>query len=221
MRRSNRFAALALAAFAAVGVAAEPQQAAPAPSTAPVPKGAYEIDKLHTSILFRVSHIGFSLYTGRFTRYDATLQFDPAHIANSSLNVTIDPRSIEADNAPAGFLETLAGKDWLDAERFPQMTFRSTRIEPKEANTFRIHGDFTLHGVTRPIVLDARYNGGYASHPYEPRARVGFAASGSIKRSDFGISIGLPAPGTDFGVGDEVQIELQAEFSGPPLEQKK
>ena len=131
--------------------------------------------------------------------------------------MTIDPRSIEADNAPSGFLETLAGKDWLDAGQFPTMSFRSKTIEVTGTNTFRVHGDLTLHGVTKPIVLDARYNGGYASHPMEPRARIGFSATGKFKRSDFGVSAGIPAPGTTMGVGDEVQVVLETEFSGPPV----
>jgi len=211
MRRTAIFAALALAAFAPLAAALD-QNAAPA-----IPKGGYEIDKLHTSLVFRVSHIGFSNYTGRFTKIDAKLDFDPARLAASRINVTIDPRSIQADNAPAGFLESLAGKDWLDAEHFPEMSFRSTNIEVTNKNSFRLHGTLTLHGVTKPIVLEARYNGGYASHPMEPRARIGFSASGSFKRSDFGVNYGIPDPGTTMGIGDEVQVILEIEFTGPPL----
>jgi polyisoprenoid-binding protein YceI len=66
-------------------------------------------------------------------------------------------------------------------------------------------------------VLDTHYNGGYAGQPMEPNARIGFSARGSFKRSDFGISYGIPAPGTTMGVGDEVQVILETEFSGPPL----
>ena len=175
------------------------------------------IDKAHTSLIFRVSHLGFSIYTGRFTRVDAELQFDPANIAASRVNVHIDPRSIEADNAPSGFLQDLAGSEWLDAERFPDLTFRSQSVEVIGANRFRIHGQLTLHGVTRPIVLDAKYNGGYAAHPYEPQARVGFSAQGTFRRSDFGVSYGLPAPGSSFGVGDEITVILETEFTGPAL----
>jgi len=211
MRRLATLAVLALAAYAPLATAVDRNAAAP------VPKGAYQIDKSHTSLLFRVSHIGFSSYTGRFTRLEAKLDFDPARIAASRVDVTIDPRSIEADNAPSGFLETLAGKDWLDAEHFPSMEFRSKTIEVTGTNSFRIKGDLTLHGVTKPIVLDARYNGGYASHPYEPRARIGFSATGKFKRSDFGVSYGIPEPGTTMGVGDEVQVVLETEFSGPPV----
>jgi len=211
MRRLATLAAVALAAYAPLATALDKDAAAP------VPKGAYEIDKSHTSLLFRVSHIGFSNYTARFTRVDAKLDFDPSRIAASRVNVTIDPRSIEADNVPSTFLESLAGKDWLDAGQFPTMSFSSRSVEVTGTNSFRIRGDLTLHGVTKPLVLDARYNGGYASHPMEPSARIGFSATGKFKRSDFGVSAGIPAPGTTMGVGDEVQVILETEFTGPPL----
>jgi polyisoprenoid-binding protein YceI len=188
----------------------------PEPSTAAVPAGAYTLDNSHTSLVFRVDHLSFSKYTGRFTKLDAKLQFDPANPGKSSLNVDIDPRSIDADGAPAGFMATLAGKDWLDADRFPKITYRSTKVEKVGADGLRITGDFTLHGVTKPVVLNAKYNGGYASHPFEPRARIGFSATGKLKRSDFGIAYGIPAPGSTMGVGDDVEIIIETEFSGPP-----
>ena len=211
MRRFASLAALAFAAFAAPALAVD-RTAAP-----PVPAGAYALDKIHTSLVFRVSHLGFSTYTGRFTSVDAKLAFDPAKLAGSRLEVTIDPRSISADNAPSGFLEELAGKGWLDADRFPTMAYRSKSIELTGANTFRIRGELTLHGVTKPVDLDARYNGGYAGHPYEPRARIGFSATGRFKRSDFGVTYGIPAPGTTMGVSDDVDVVLETEFTGPPL----
>jgi polyisoprenoid-binding protein YceI len=203
--------ALAFAANAPVSLAVE-RNSAP-----PVPAGTYTLDKLHTSLLFRVSHLGFSSYTGRFTKLDARLEFDPARLASSRVNVTIDPRSISADNVPESFLEMLAGKDWLDAGTFSEMSFRSKSVEVAGPNKFRILGDLTLHGVTRPVTLDARYNGGYAQHPFEPRARIGFSATGRFKRSDFGITNGIPAPGTQMGVSDEVEVILESEFTGPPV----
>ena len=211
MRTAALIATFALATGAAVA------DEVPAASTAPVPAGAYTIDKAHTSLIFRVSHLGFSTYTGRFTRLDAALQFDPADIASSRVSVSIDPRSIEADNAPSGFMQELAGKAWLDAERFPEMSFRTNSVEVTGPGTFRVNGELTLHGVTRPLVLEASYNGGYAGHTYEPKARVGFSAQGRFKRSDFGVSYGVPAPGSTFGVGDDVTVTLESEFSGPPL----
>jgi polyisoprenoid-binding protein YceI len=67
------------------------------------------------------------------------------------------------------------------------------------------------------VILDVTYNGGYAGHPMDPHARIGFSAKGTFKRSDFGIAFGVPAPGTTMGVGDDVQIAIEAEFTGPPL----
>jgi polyisoprenoid-binding protein YceI len=207
-----RFLALLVALPLVVGAAD-----APAPAAKPVPAGDYSIDTAHTSLIFRVDHLGFSTYTGRFTKVDAQLRFDPENLASSRVNVSIDPRSIESDNAPAGFMATLAGKDWLDAERFPTMTFTSKAIETTGAHAFRIRGELTMHGVTRPVTLEARYNGGYAGHPQDPNARIGFSARGTFKRSDFGVSYGIPAPGTTMGVGDQVEVIIETELSGPPL----
>jgi len=213
MRPAALFALVTLATSATTLAAND----APAASTAPVPKGAYTVDKAHTSVIFRVDHLSFSHWTGRFTHVDAQLQFDPANIPASRVTVTIDPRSIEADNPPADFLKALAGKDWLDADQFPEMTFRTKSVETTGARAFRIKGELTLHGVTRPLTLEARYNGGYAGHPFDPHARIGFSAHGTLKRSEFGVSYGIPAPGTTMGVSDAVEIVVETEFTGPPL----
>jgi polyisoprenoid-binding protein YceI len=202
-----------------LATAAQAADAVPPASKAPVPRGAYEIDKAHTSLVFKVAHLGFSTFTGRFTRFDAKLTFDPRNLASSSVNVTIDPTSVSSDNAPAGFLEEVAGTMFLDAGKFPQMAFTSRSVEDAGGGRFRIRGELTLHGVTRPLTLEGRYNGGYAGHPFDPHARVGFSAHGTLKRSDFGITMGIPsAENHFFGVGDEVGIQLETEFSGPPLE---
>lgn len=193
------------------------QSAAPAASAAPVPAGAYTLDKAHATLLFRVDHLSFSHYTARFSKFDAQLQFDPANLAASSVKVTVDPKSISADNAPEGFMATLAGPEWLDAGKYPEMVYRSTRVESTGGNGLRITGQLSLHGVTRPVTLTGTYNGGYAGHPFDPHARIGFSAKGTLKRSDFGVSYGIPAPGTTMGVSDAVEIVIEAEFSGPPL----
>ena len=210
-------AALVLAAAAVPGFAEE--QATPAASTAPIPAGAYKLDKAHASLLFRVDHLGFSKYTGRFATFDAELQFDPVNPAASSVKVTIDPRSLQLENPPEGFIATLLGAQWLDAEKFPQMTFRSTKVA-RSGTDLRIDGDMTLHGVTQPMTLVAKFNGGYAGHPYDPNARIGFSARGTLERSAFGVAYGIPAPGTTMGVSDAVEVIVEAEFTGPPLPKK-
>ena len=192
-------------------------QAVPSASTAPVPAGAYTLDKAHATLLFRVNHLSFSHWTARFSKFDAQLQFDPANPAASSVKVTVDPKSISADNVPDGFMATLAGPEWLDAGKYPEMTYRSTKVERTGTNGLRISGQLSLHGVTKPVTLTGTYNGGYAGHPFDPHARIGFSAKGTLQRSAFGVAYGIPAPGTTMGVNDEVEIIIEAEFTGPPL----
>lgn len=196
---------------------AEPAaQASAAPSTPiDVPAGAYTLDKAHASLLFRVDHLGFSKYTARFETFDAQLQLDPQNLPASSVNVTVDPRTLDLDNPPAGFVEELTGPNWIDAGQFPALTYRSTSVEVTGPNAVKITGDLTLHGVTRPVVLDATLNGGYAGHPMDPNARVGFSARGTFNRSEFGIAAGVPAAGSKIGVSDAVEVIVEAEFSGP------
>jgi len=190
---------------------------APPPSAAPVPAGAYTLDKSHASLTFKVNHLGFSNYTAQFTSFDAKLQFDPAAPAAATIEATIDANSLELPAPPAGFTDTMKGPQWLDTAKYPTITFKSTKVEPAGDNKAKITGDFTLHGVTRPVTLDATFNGGYAGHPMDPNARIGFSAKGTFKRSDFGIAYGVPAPGTTMGVGDEIKVMIEAEFTGPPL----
>lgn len=206
-----------LAVDAPPACAADADQNVPEASTAPVPAGEYRLDPAHSNITFRVDHLGLTRYVGRFTRFDARLRFDPARPRASLVDVRIEAASLDADNAPAGFLDTLRGESWLDAAKHPDITFRSARVESAGNGRLRVVGDFTLRGITRPLVLDAKYNGGYAGHPMDPNARIGFSATGTLRRSDFGISFGIPAPGSTLGVGDEVEVLIEAEFTGPPL----
>lgn len=193
--------------------------ATPPPAAAPVPAGRYKLDPAHASLVFRADHLGFSHWVGRFTRFDADLNFDPSRPAAGSVNVKVQTNSLDADNAPAGFLDALRGPEWLDAKKYPTIEFRSTRVESLGGNRLKITGNFTLHGVTRPLVLDATYNGGYAGHPMDPHARIGFSARATLLRSEFGVSYGIPAPGSTMGVGDRVEIVIESEFTGPPLKQ--
>jgi polyisoprenoid-binding protein YceI len=162
--------------------------------------------------------MGFSTYTTRFSRFDADLTFDPRNLSASKLVTTIDASSFEMDAAPQMCLDIMKGPQMLDTAKFPQILFKSEGIRMTGPKSMEISGTLTLHGVTRPTVLVATYNGGYAGMPnMDPQARVGFSARGSLKRSDFGIAYGVPAPGTKLGVGDSIDFSIEAEFTGPPL----
>ncbi|NJM83428.1 MAG: YceI family protein [Tabrizicola sp.] len=182
------------------------------------PAGNYKLDLGHGRLLFRVSHLGFSRYTALFTKFDATLAFDPANPAAMSVTATVDATSLETHypDPAVDFNALLTGPEFLDAARFPEITFRSTAITLTGEKTADVTGDLTLHGVTRPVVLKIVYNGGWGYMPLDPGgARIGFSASGTLSRSDFGVAYGIPEPGSTMGVSDEVEVIIEAEFSNP------
>lgn len=207
--------AAALLFAASVAVASDARSAPITPVKTEAPAGVYTLDKAHATLLFRVDHIGFSNYTAQFKRFDAKLELNPANPAASKVTATIDPKSLDLPTPPAGFLDTLLGAKWFDALKFPAMTFTSTKVELIGANKARIIGELDWRGVKKPVTLEATFNGGYASHPYEPQARIGFSAKGSLKRTDFGVKEGVPPPGTKIGVSDNVDFVIEAEFNGP------
>ena len=214
---------LAAAKAFSVLLLAGPAIAATAPAAPLPPAGLYSIDKAHTSVTFRVSHMGFSRYTARFGSVDGKLKFDPAHPAAMSVEATIDPKSLALNAPPAGFHDQLMGKSFFDAVKFPAITFRSTKVALTGPHAAKVTGNLTLHGVTKPVTLDVTYNGGYPPNAMDPGgARVGFSAHGSFKRSAFGMGFGVPAPGSSMGVGDDVEVMIETEFSDgkPPAKPK-
>lgn len=192
-----------------------PAQVTPVNMNAPA--GEYRLDKYHATIIFSVNHLGFSNYTSRFTSFDATLNIDPANLTSAQIEATIDANSLALENPPPGFLDELRGPRWLDTGKYPQIIFKSTSVTLTGPDTADVTGDFTLHGVTKPVTLQVKFNGGYPGHSMDPNARIGFSAHGVFKRSDFGIAYGVPEPGSTMGVSDEVKVQIEAEFSGPPL----
>src|SRR6201987_2653223 len=124
---------------------------AKAPVTAP-PAGAYKLDKAHASIVLRASHMGFSTYTTRFSRFDADLTFDPKDLPASKVVTTIDASSFEMDGAPQMCLDIMKGPQMLDTTKFPQIVFKSEKIRMTGAKSMEISGTLPLHGVPRPPV---------------------------------------------------------------------
>jgi polyisoprenoid-binding protein YceI len=122
--------------------------------------------------------------------------------------------SLELNAPPAGFHDQMMGKSFFDAAKFPAITFKSTKVAVTGKNSAKVTGDFTLHGVTKPVTLDVTFNGGYPPGAMDPGgARVGFSAHGVVKRSAFGMGYGVPAAGSTMGVGDDVEVMIETEFS--------
>src|ERR1700729_1320519 len=142
-------------AFAFLALASAPTTVAmadAAPDVKDMPSGAYQLDPNHTSVTFKINHLGFSHYTGRFDKMEGTLNLNPSAIEQSALNVTIYPNSINTNNAKLE--EELRGDKFFDVIKYPRATFQSTKIERSGATAGKITGDFTFMGVTHSLTLD-------------------------------------------------------------------
>ncbi len=170
--------------------------------------GEYLLDPDHTYVHFRIEHLGLSTIIGRFNSVKASLDFDPGDIAAMRLDGVVDVSTLDLNNSD---LENrLSGGNWFDTARFPEATFETQSVEPGEGNDFVITGAFSLRGITRPMALAATFKGG-ADNLLTGKYTLGFAATGSFLRSDYGMD-GFAAL-----VADEVFIELNAEFQRTDL----
>jgi polyisoprenoid-binding protein YceI len=167
----------------------------------------WNIDAAHTGIHFSVRHMVVSKVRGRFGKYTGTIKLDDADITRSSVEVNIDASSIDTG---VGDRDThLRSPDFLDVEKFPQLHFRSQRIEPVNATHYRVIGDLTIRGVTREVAIDAEY-GGRGKDPWG-NERVGFVAKTSLDRKDFGLTWNQALEAGGILVGDRVDIELDVQ----------
>jgi polyisoprenoid-binding protein YceI len=165
--------------------------------------GEYKLDKDHAALLFKINHMGFSSYVGRFNAFDVSLDFDPNNIENSRVEAVIDMRSIDVNN-PA-FVATLSGSAWLDTQNFPQAVFRSLSIKNMHNQQLLVQGELTFLGATKAVTMQVTLNGA-ANNPLTRKYTLGFAANLRFKRSDFGLKKFIPI------VADEVNIEIHSEF---------
>ena len=199
----TRLTALAAAAFLALS----PLAHAGSHSDVPVPSGAYKMDPTHASIVWRVDHLGLSMYTARFTKFDMNLDLNVEDPAKSSVTATIDPTSIRTDYpGQKDFDGNLATQpNFFNAGTFPEITFTATGIEMTGDKTAKIMGDLTMLGKSIPVTFDAELHGALAQHPFAKAPAVGFSATGTIDRAAFGMSA-VP------NIGAEVEVMIQAEF---------
>ena len=198
MNRSYLSVTIAAALAVSAGAGAD---AGPALDT--VKAGTYKVESYHTQVGFSLSHFGFTNYSGLFSGATGSLRLDPAHPAASKLDVTIPVDSI-VTTVPK-LTDELKGDKWFDVAKFPQATFTSTNVALGSGGEVTITGNFTLHGITKPVVLHAHLVGS-GVNPLDKMYTVGFQASGTIKRSDFGVSLYAPA------LGDEVELSIAGAF---------
>jgi polyisoprenoid-binding protein YceI len=180
-----------------------PAQAAPGVEPAAVEEGAYAVEPKHTRVLFGVSHMGFTTWYGEFTNVSGSLTLTPKSVANSSLEIHIPASTISTSNAKLD--GELKGSQWFEVSKFPEIVFKAKQITTTGKYTAKVTGDLTLHGVTRPVTLDVKFNGAGAN-PLDKKYTAGFEVSGTIKRSDFGVNTYLPL------IGDDVALIISAAF---------
>jgi polyisoprenoid-binding protein YceI len=166
-------------------------------------KGQYRIDPRHTTLIFKVNHLGLSTFVGRFNQVDATLDFSPDNLNSTQLNAVVSTSSIDV-NEP-GLEQMLKGKKWFNIEQFPEAMYSTISVESLSDNSFEFTGNLTFMGVTAPVTMNAIFHGG-ADNLLTGKYTLGFSATGSFNRSQFGMGKYTSL------VGDEVELEVFAEF---------
>ena len=193
---------LLVLAAVALAVPAIAQVAMPgAPDVSRVTAGSYKVDPYHTQVVWTLDHLGITPLSGDFAASGGSLELDPANPSAAKVSVSFDMASMTT--LVPGFTKHLLSADLLDAATHPTASFTSTSVAATGTSA-KITGNLTLKGVTKPVVLDAKFYGAGAN-PMSKKLNVGFTATTTIKRSEFGITY-APA------VGDEVELEINAAF---------
>lgn len=201
MFRANR--TLTLLSAALLAAASLPALAQGSHTPADVQAGEFTVDPNHTQIGFTVSHMGFSNFSGRLSGVSGTLSLAGGDHAASKLSVSVPANSF---STPVDKLNgELVSADWFDATKFPTITFTSTKVTSTGPDSATIEGNLTMHGVTKPITLSAKFIG-VGANPMSKAYTVGFDATGTVKRSEFGVTKYVPV------IGDDVELTLHGAF---------
>lgn len=171
------------------------------------------VDADHSVAAFSIRHMMIAHVRGQFNRIAGTIVYDPDEIMNASVEVTIEAARIVTGIQKRD--DHLRSPDFLDAARYPLIVFRSTRIEPSGGGRAGVAGDVTIHGITRRITLEAEFSGP-VKDPFGDSVSMGFTASTTINREDFGITWNQPMEGDGIMVGREIQLFIDIEADRVP-----
>jgi polyisoprenoid-binding protein YceI len=177
----------------------------------PVPGGDYKLDPAHSHIGFAVRHLEINWVEGRFKDFNGTIHFDDKDVTKSSVEFAAKVESVDTGIAPRD--KHLRTADFFEVEKYPEMTFKSTRVERKGKDAYVLHGDLTLKGVTKAVSLPFTLAGA-VKDPWG-NTRIGVEAQTKINRRDFGITYGNAFAGGGLDVGNEVVISLRLEAVQP------
>ena len=168
---------------------------------------AWEIDPSHSAVTFSVKHMMFSTVRGHFNVLSGHLHIDEQHPKNSWVDAQVDATSVDTrDEKRDGHLKS---PDFFDTEKYPIITFKSTKVESAGGNEYKVYGDFTMHGVTKPVVFNAEYNG-QGKNPWGMQV-AGLAAKTKINRKDWGLGWNQALETGGVLVGEDINIEIDLE----------
>ncbi len=172
-----------------------------------MPIEKWDLDLVHSSINFWVRHLMVSKVHGRFAIWSGTLRFDPENPAQGEVEIQIDASSIDTREAQRD--AHLKSADFLGTEKHPHITFKSKSVQKQNNQEFKVTGDLTISGTSKPVTLDVEYSG-FAKDPWGGE-RIGFSAKTSINRKDFGLSWNQALETGGFLVGDKIDIQIELE----------
>jgi polyisoprenoid-binding protein YceI len=173
----------------------------------------WTIDPAHSSVTFSAKHMMVTTVRGSMKIRDFDLDFDPDDIVDSKVRVSLDAATIDTDNEQRD--AHLRSADFLDVEQFPTIDFASTRIEP-DGDDYRIHGDLTIRGTTRPVILEAEYGGAVTN--MQGGRSAGFSATTRVDREDFGLTWNVALEQGGWLVGKDIKIEIDLEVVSSAVE---
>ena len=170
----------------------------------------FQFDRAHSLVGFRIRHF-VSKVEGRFKDYEGVIALDRQNPGSSKVDLTIQAASIDTGNENRD--KDLRSPNFFDVEKYPTITFKSTKVTPKGSDSYDVAGDFTMHGVTKPIVVTVRHGGFVKAGKVE---KAGFETVGfKLDRKDFGITWNRAVDQGGFMLGDDVEINVQVEANRP------
>jgi len=176
----------------------------------------YDIDASHSQVGFRIKHL-VGKVPGRFTKFSGTIDFTPGKPETWKVDAKIDPASINTDNEKRD--GHLRAPDFFDVAKHPEMAFKSTKVTDVKGETAKLHGDLTMHGVTKPVVLNLEL-GGTTKDPWG-NTKAGFTATGKVNRKDFGIVWNKTLDTGSLMLGEDVEVSIDVEAQvAKPAEKK-
>lgn len=167
---------------------------------------AWKMDKPNSQLTFSITHLGIADVSGSFNDFDVNLSASKSDFSDAVIELKAKAASIYTRVEMRD--DHLRSADFFDVEKYPEIYFKSTSIKPLNKNNYRVEGNLTMHGITKPVTMNLEYRG-TIENPMNKKKTAGFTATGSLKRSDFDIGPKFPAP----MLSDEVRIKADGEFS--------